>query len=41
MVFPLGCCVMVAPELLQQRYILSFVFASNQGVIIKTESNDR
>ena len=29
MVFPLGCCVMVAPELLQQRYILSFVFASN------------
>ena len=29
MVFPLGCCVMVAPELQQQRYILSFVFASN------------
>ena len=29
MVFPLKCCVMVAPELLQQRYILSFVFASN------------
>lgn len=29
MVFPLECCVMVAPELLQQRYILSFVFASN------------
>ena len=29
MVFPLRCCVMVAPELLQQRYILSFVFASN------------
>lgn len=27
--FPLGCCVMAAPELLQQRYILSFVFASN------------
>ena len=29
MVFPLRCCVMVAPELQQQRYILSFVFASN------------
>ena len=29
MAFPLGCCVMVAPELQQQRYILSFVFASN------------
>ena len=29
MAFPLKCRVMVAPELLQQRYILSFVFASN------------
>jgi len=29
---------MVAPELLQQRYILSFVFANNKGVIMRVKN---
>ena len=31
------CHTMVAPELLQQRYILSFVFASNKGIIMRVK----